>query len=137
MSHVPPGPIDHVAHAVADLDTSIDRFEKLLGARLEHREIVVAQGVEVAFLELEGRTRLELLAPTSADTPVGRFLARRGEGLHHVCVVVSNLQETLDALTAAGIPTVDERPRRGARGHLVAFLHPKAANGLLVELMEG
>lgn len=135
-SPIPAGPIDHVAIAVRDLDSACARYVDLFGAVVEHREIVESQGVEVVFLALPGEARIELIAPTGPETPVGRFIASRGEGLHHVCVRVEDLDATLAALAADDVPLVDREPRRGARDYRIAFLHPRAAGGVLVELKE-
>ena len=136
MSFVPPGPIDHVGIAVADLDAAASRYQELLGARLMHREVVAAQGVEVAFLELPGETRIELIAPTDVSSPVARFLDKRGEGMHHICVRVDDLEATLAALLEEGVPLVDSEPRDGAEGARIAFLHPAALGGVLLELKQ-
>lgn len=136
MSLVPAGPIDHVGIAVRDLDESIDRYRLLLGAELERREVVADQGVEVAFLRLPGSARLELVAAYGADGPIARFIERRGEGMHHVCVVVDDIEATLATLAAAGVPLADRAPRVGAGGARIAFLHPEALDGVLVELKQ-
>lgn len=136
MSLLDPAPLDHVGIAVADLDAACERYERLLGARVEHREVVEEQAVEVAFLDLPGDARVELVAPLREDSPVGRFLARRGEGLHHLCYRVPDVAAALRELADAGIPLIDGRPRRGSRGSLIAFLAPAAFGGVLVELKE-
>ncbi len=129
------GKIEHIAVAVADLDTAIAHYEEVWGVTVSHRERVEDQGVEEAMLPL-GPAFLQLLGPTGPDTTVGRFIERRGEGLHHIACEVDDLQETLDALKEKGVPLIDEVPRRGGRGHLVAFVHPKGNHGLLVELIQ-
>lgn len=136
MSFVPPGPVDHVGIAVRDLDAACARYRELLGAELSHRERLPGQGVEVAFLRLPGDTRLELVAPLDDDGPVARFLAKRGEGMHHVCILVSDIEAALDGLAAAGVRRVDESPTSGAEGSQVAFLHPEALGGVLLELKQ-
>lgn len=128
------GGIHHVGIAVDDLDGAVERYVELFGAALEHRESVGDQGVEAASLRL-GDGRIELLAPLGPDTPVGRFLARRGPGLHHVAFAVEDLPAELARLRSQGATLVDERPRRGLFGLEVAFVHPEATGGVLAELV--
>jgi methylmalonyl-CoA/ethylmalonyl-CoA epimerase len=120
--------IDHIGVAVADLDAAIALHRDTYGMPLVHREIVVSQGVEAALLDV-GDSHLELLAPLGDDTPVGRFLAKRGPGLHHVAAA-------LDEARAAGLRLIDEAPRTGIRGSQVAFLHPDSSGGVLTELVQ-
>ena len=127
--------IDHVAFAVADIEAAIDHYTRTWGLTLSHREVVAEQGVEEAMFRL-GESYLQLVAPLSADTPVGRFLERRGEGLHHIAYRVGSVTEALAEAVAAGQRPVDAAPRRGSRGTLVAFIHPVANHGVLVELVE-
>ncbi|MDQ3981414.1 MAG: methylmalonyl-CoA epimerase [Actinomycetota bacterium] len=129
------GKIEHVALAVADLDAAIAHYESVWGLEVSHRERVEDQGVEEAMLPL-GESFLQLLGPTAPDTTVGKFVARRGEGLHHIAYEVDDLAATLAELAAQGVPLIDEVPRRGGRGHMVAFVHPKGNHGLLVELIQ-
>ena len=136
MSTLPAGEIDHVAIAVHDLDEACARYVGLLGARVGLRERVVAQGVEVVFLHLPGETKIELIAPLEAAGAVARFLERRGEGLHHVCVRVVNIEEALESVIDAEIPHIDAQPRIGAGGARIAFLHPRALGGVLLEIKE-
>ena len=126
--------VHHVGIAVADLDASIEQYAALFGARLEHRETVEIQGVEAASLHV-GSSRLELLRPLGPDTPVGRFLAKRGPGLHHVAFEVTDLGAELRRLRAEGVHLIDETPRRGLFGLQVAFVHPEATGGVLAELV--
>ena len=119
--------------AVADLDAAIALHERTYGMALVHRETLAEQGVEAVLLDV-GENHVELLAPLSDDTPVGRFLAKRGPGLHHVAYRVEDIVAVLDELRAAGVRLIDETPRPGARGHDVAFLHPAATGGVLFEL---
>ena len=127
--------LDHVAIAVESLDAAIPFYSALVGRSPSGRERVESEGVEVAFFDL-GTARLELLEPTSPDTPVGRFLARRGPGLHHITLRVPDLVPALARCRAAGAETVGEAPRRGAGGRNVAFLDPRTTGGLLIELAE-
>ncbi len=129
------GKIEHVALAVADLDAAVEHYEKVWGLTVSHRERVEDQGVEEAMLPL-GESFLQLLGPTSPDTTVGKFVTRRGEGLHHVAYEVDDLEAALAELKDEGVPLIDEVPRRGGRGHMVAFVHPKGNHGLLVELIQ-
>lgn len=126
--------IHHLGVAVADLDEALATYIGLLGATVEHRATVPDQGVEAASVLL-GSGRVELLAPTSADTPVGRFLAKRGPGMHHVAYEVSDVAATLAELAAAGALLVDERPRQGLFGLQVAFVHPDSVHGVLTEVV--
>src|ERR671936_890492 len=115
--------IDHIGVAVEDLDATIALYNELLGMPIEHRETVTEQGVEAALLDV-GESHVELLQPLGPETAVGKFLSRRGPGMHHVAYRVDDVDETLSALAAAGLRLIDERPRRGIRGSRVAFLHP-------------
>jgi methylmalonyl-CoA epimerase len=126
--------VHHIGIAVDDLDAAVDRYSSLFGATLEHRELVDDQGVEAASL-LVGGSRVELLAPTGPDTPVGRFLAKRGPGMHHVAFEVSDVAAELARLKADGVQLIDEEPRRGLFGLQVAFVHPDATGGVLAEFV--
>ena len=121
--------------AVDDLDIAIDRYERLFGAVLEHRERLADQGVEAASLRV-GSGRIELLQAVETDTPVGRFVASRGPGLHHVAFEVDDVPSELARLAAIGERLVDEHPRRGLGGLRVAFVHPEATGGVLAELVD-
>lgn len=129
------GKIEHIAVAVADLDTAVAHYREVWGLEVSHRERVEDQGVEEAMLPL-GESYLQLLGPTGPDTTVGKFISRRGEGLHHIAYEVDDLEGALAELKAKGVRLIDERPRVGGRGHLVAFVHPAANHGLLVELIQ-
>jgi methylmalonyl-CoA/ethylmalonyl-CoA epimerase len=131
---VEPRGIHHLGVAVEDLDQAVATYERLFGARLEHRETVPAQGVEAASLWV-GADRVELLASLGAETPVGKFLAKRGPGMHHVAYEVADVGEALDELAAEGAELIDERPRRGLFGLEVAFVHPDAVHGVLAEIV--
>jgi len=129
------GSIDHVGVAVADLDAAIALYRDTYGMALVHRETIESQGVDAALLDV-GESHVELLAPLGEDTPVGRFLAKRGPGLHHVAYRVDDVAATLDALRSAGLRLIDEAPRGGIRGSQVAFLHPSASGGVLTEIVQ-
>jgi methylmalonyl-CoA/ethylmalonyl-CoA epimerase len=126
--------VHHVGIAVDDLDASLLVYEELFGARLEHRESVEEQGVEAASLRV-GESRIELLRPLGPDTPVGRFLAKRGPGVHHVAFEVDDVGAELARLRAEGAQLIDDTPRRGLFGLQVAFVHPEATGGVLAEFV--
>jgi methylmalonyl-CoA epimerase len=127
--------IDHVGYAVADLEEAIGYHQRLYGAEVAHRERVEHDGVEEALLAV-GESYLQLLTPTRPDSPVARFLARNGPGIHHVAYGVADVAATLAEVRQEGARVVDEHPRPGSRGTTVAFLHPKGALGVLVELVQ-
>jgi methylmalonyl-CoA epimerase len=127
--------IDHVGVAVSDLEATLALFRDTFGMPVVHREVVEEQGVEAALLDV-GDGHIELLLPLGEDTPVGRFVAKRGTGLHHVAYRVTNVDETLEQLRAAGVPLIDEQPRIGIRKSRVAFLHPAGTASVLTELVE-
>ena len=129
------GRIDHVGIAVADLDAAVTLHEATYGMPLVHRETVESQGVEAVLLDV-GESHVELLRPLAEDTPVGRFLAKRGPGLHHVAYGVDDIEAALRALKAQGVRLIDEAPRTGIRGTRVAFLHPAASASVLTELVQ-
>ena len=131
---MPPRGIHHIGLAVEDLDDAVATYERLFDAHLESRETMPSQGAEAAAL-LVGTSRIELLAPTGDDTPIGRFLARRGPGMHHVAYEVDDIADELQRLAADGVELVDREPRAGLYGLEVAFLHPSAAPGVLSELV--
>jgi methylmalonyl-CoA epimerase len=132
---VEPRGIHHLGVAVDDLDSALSTYERLFGARLEHRETVPDQGVEAASLRI-GSDRVELLAALGDDTPVGKFLAKRGPGMHHVAYQVPDIEAALESLRASGIRLIDETPRTGIRDSRVAFLHPKSSGGVLTEIVQ-
>jgi methylmalonyl-CoA/ethylmalonyl-CoA epimerase len=127
--------IDHVGVAVEDLEAALALYRHAFGMTLVHRETVSDQGVEAALLDV-GESHVELLAPLGADTAVGKFLARRGAGLHHVAYRVRSVEDTLAALADAGMRLIDERPRTGIRGSRVAFIHPSSTGGVLTEIVQ-
>ena len=129
-----PRGIHHLGVAVDDLDAALATYTRLFGARLEHRETVPEQGVEAASLRIGG-DRVELLASLGEETPVGKFLASRGPGMHHVAYEVDDVGAALDELAAKGAELIDERPRRGLFGLEVAFVHPDAVHGVLAEVV--
>jgi methylmalonyl-CoA epimerase len=127
--------IDHVAIAVADLEAAIAYYESTFGAEVEHREVVESDGVEEALLKV-AESYIQLLTPTRDDSPVAKYLERKGEGLHHIGYRVDDCAAALDAVKAAGGRMIDEAPRPGSRGTTVAFVHPKGAFGTLIELVQ-
>jgi len=134
-----PAAIDHVGLAVADLEAAVRFYQRFLGAPPAHSQEVPSDGVRAIFFDL-GPSSLELLASTRADSSIARFLERRGEGLHHLAYLVEDVEAELALWRDRGAELIDERPRAGARGRLVAFIHPKSAGGVLTELcqlMEG
>jgi methylmalonyl-CoA epimerase len=128
------GGVHHVGIAVDDLDAAIARWAMLVGATLEHRARLEDQGVEAASMRVGG-SRLELLAALGDETPVGKFLAKRGPGIHHVAIETADVAAELDRLRADGVELVDEAPRRGMFGLQVAFVHPDATGGVLAEFV--
>ena len=129
------GRIDHIGVAVADLEAAVTLHGGTYGMAVAHRETVASQGVEAVLLDV-GESHVELLRPLGEDTPVGRFLAKRGPGLHHVAYQVDDIDATLATLRAAGVRLIDQEPRTGIRGSRVAFLHPSASGGVLTELVQ-
>jgi methylmalonyl-CoA epimerase len=127
--------VDHIGVAVEDLDAAIALHEEAYGMAVAHREVVEAQGVEAVLLDV-GENHVELLRPLDGETPVGRFLSKRGPGLHHVAYQVTDVQATLDTLRDRGLRLIDEAPRTGIRGSRVAFLHPDSSGGVLTEIVQ-
>jgi methylmalonyl-CoA epimerase len=127
--------VDHIGVAVEDLDAAIALHEEAYGMAVAHREIVEEQGVEAVLLDV-GENHVELLRPLDEETPVGRFLSKRGPGLHHVAYQVTDVQATLDILRDRGLRLIDETPRTGIRGSRVAFLHPASSGGVLTEIVQ-
>ena len=127
--------VDHIGVAVEDLDAAIALHEEAYGMAVAHREVVEAQGVEAVLLDV-GENHVELLRPLNGETPVGRFLSKRGPGLHHVAYQVTDVQATLDTLRDRGLRLIDEAPRTGSRGSRVAFLHPDSSGGVLTEIVQ-
>lgn len=127
--------IAHLGIAVKDLDPTKKLYQENLGLKLKGEEVVETQKVQVSFLQV-GESNLELLLPTAADSPVAKFLENKGEGFHHLALEVEDIEAALAELKAAGVRLIDETPREGAHGSRVAFIHPKATFGLLVELCQ-
>jgi len=127
--------IDHIGIATAQLDQALALWRDSLGLEVDATEEVTEQGVRVAMLPI-GETHIELLEPLSETSPVGRFLEKRGPGIHHVAIRVSNINDALAKLKEKGARLIDETPRKGARGCLVAFVHPASTNGVLLELVQ-
>lgn len=126
--------IDHVAVAVADIDATLAKFQQVLGLEGKQRELVASQKTEAMLLPI-GESNIELISP-QGNEGLAKFLEKRGPGLHHIAVEVEGIEDALALLKAAGVPLIDETPRKGARGHKVAFVHPKATGGVLIELVE-
>ncbi|MCP4250837.1 MAG: methylmalonyl-CoA epimerase [bacterium] len=131
----PPSQIDHLGVAVHSIEEVAGFYRDVLGLAFEGSEEVEGQKVKVAFFTV-GKVRVELLEPTAADSPIANFLDQRGPGLHHVAYRVDDLAATLAALKAAGIGLIDESPRRGAHGMMIAFAHPKSTGGVLTEFCQ-
>ncbi len=127
--------LDHIGIATRQISEVMDLWTKTLGLGVEHTEEIAEQGVRVSMLSL-GETQLELLEPLSDDSPVGRFLKKRGPGIHHIAIRVADIREELAKLKTTGARLIDETPRTGAGGCLVAFVHPASAGGVLLELVE-
>ena len=127
--------IDHIGVAVEEIDAALELYRDSFQLEVAHREVVEEQGVEAVLLDV-GENHVELLAPLSPDTPVGKFLVKQGPGLHHVAYQVRDIDATLQALKQAGMQLIDQQPRTGIRGSRVAFIHPRATAGVLTEIVE-
>ena len=127
--------IDHIGVAVENLDDAIKLYERSLDMELAHRETVESQGVEAVLLDV-GEGHVELLAPLGPDTPVGKFIAKKGPGIHHVAYAVEDIDAALEQVKAAGLRLIDEEPRTGIRRSRVAFLHPSATGSVLTEIVQ-
>jgi methylmalonyl-CoA epimerase len=127
--------LHHVGIAVADLDQSIDLYRTTFGAELIHRATNEKDGIEAAFLKV-GEAELELMAPLREDSPVGKFVARRGPGMHHVAFGVADIEKAIADARAAGLELIDPEPRMGMHGSRIAFVHPKSVGGVLTEFVE-
>jgi methylmalonyl-CoA/ethylmalonyl-CoA epimerase len=129
------GRIDHIGVAVEDIDAAIELYQGSFEMKLAHRETVESQGVEAVLLDV-GEGHVELLAPLGPETPVGKYMAKNGAGLHHVAYAVDDIDATLEKLAAAGLRLIDSEARVGIRGSRVAFLHPRSTGGVLTEIVE-
>jgi methylmalonyl-CoA/ethylmalonyl-CoA epimerase len=129
------GKIDHIGVAVADIDAALDLYAKTFEMTLAHRETVESQGVEAVLLDV-GDGHVELMRPLAPDTPIGKFLGRKGPKLHHVAYAVENIDSTLERLAAAGLELIDSKARIGIRGSRVAFVQPRSTGGVLTEIVE-
>ncbi len=127
--------IDHIAIAVHDLEAAIAYYQQAFGATVHHREIVESDGVEEALIKV-AESYIQLTSATTEDSPIAKFLAKRGEGLHHVGYRVENCADALEAMISAGAQPIDQAPRPGSRGTTVAFIHPKGSFGTLIELVQ-
>jgi methylmalonyl-CoA/ethylmalonyl-CoA epimerase len=127
--------IDHIGVAVEQIEPALELYRDSFELTFAHREVVAEQGVEAVLLDV-GEGHVELLAPLGAETPVGRFLAKQGPGLHHVAYQVEDIEATLEALRAAGLELIDQQPRAGIRGSRVAFVHPRSTGGVLSEIVQ-
>jgi methylmalonyl-CoA epimerase len=127
--------VDHIGIAVEDLAEAVERYRRVFALEPVHREVVESQGVEEVLFAV-GESYVQLLGALGPDTPVGRFLAERGPGVHHIAYRVDDLTAVLEHLRAEGVPLIDEEPRAGARGTQIAFVHPRGTDGVLVELVQ-
>ena len=128
--------VDHVGVAVRNLDEAIDLYRDVLGFKLESVHVLAERKVRVAFLSTGGETRIELLEPLGNDSPVAKFLENRGEGIQHLAIRVKNIEAVLAELKQKAVVLVDDKPRTGAEGTKIAFVHPKSTKGVLLELVE-
>ena len=127
--------VDHIGVAVKDIDAALALYERDYAMTLVHRETVTEQGVEAVLLDV-GENHVELLAPTGPDTPVGKFIAKRGPGIHHVAYQVDDIESALSSLRDSGLRLIDETPRTGIRNSRVAFLHPATSGSVLTEIVQ-
>lgn len=132
-----PSKIDHIAIVVKDIEAALSVYRDALDLPLDHVEDVPAEKVKAAFLPMpEGQSKIELIQPTSADSGVARFLDKRGEGIHHICITVDNIEESIVKMAAKGLQILEETPRVGSHGQKYVFVHPKTTHGVLLELYE-
>ena len=127
--------IDHIGIAVKSLSEAVKVYEQAVGLKLAGYDEVEEQGVRIAMLDI-GESRIELLEPTRPDSPIEKFMTRRGEGLHHIAVRVDNIEQALERLKTAGVRLIDEKPKQGAHNTRIAFIHPASTHGVLMELVE-
>jgi methylmalonyl-CoA/ethylmalonyl-CoA epimerase len=130
-----PSHIEHIGIAVTDLEAAIGLYENILGQPCYNIEEVAEQKVKTAFFKI-GQTKIELLQSTDPEGPIGKFIERRGEGIHHIAFSVNKIEENLEQVAAYGLKLIDQKPRKGAEGLDIAFLHPKSTSGVLIELCE-
>jgi methylmalonyl-CoA/ethylmalonyl-CoA epimerase len=130
-----PSHIEHIGIAVSNLETAISFYEKVLGLKCDHIEEVAEQKVRTAFF-IVGQTKIELLESTDPEGPIGKFIEKKGEGIHHIAFAVEKIEEQLAHAEKMGVKLIDSKPRKGAEGLDIAFLHPKSTNGVLIELCE-
>jgi methylmalonyl-CoA/ethylmalonyl-CoA epimerase len=130
-----PTHIEHIGIAVADLEAAISLYEKILGQPCYNVEDVAEQKVKTAFFKV-GQTKIELLQSTDPEGPIGKFIEKRGEGIHHIAFAVNDIEGSLEETSAMGVKLIDTKPRKGAEGLDIAFLHPKSTSGVLIELCE-
>lgn len=129
--------IDHIAIVVKDIEAALAVYRDALGLPVDHVEDVPAEQVKAAFLPLaDGQNKIELIQPTSADTGVARFLEKRGEGIHHICLTVDNIEEAMARMVSQGLQVLEDKPRVGSHGQKYVFIHPKTTHGVLIELYE-
>lgn len=129
--------IDHIAIVVHDLDAALSTYRDTLGLRVTHVEELPAEQVKVAFLPMpDGSSEIELVQPTDAESGIARFLAKRGEGMHHICFAVDDIQSAMAQLAAEGMQLLETQPRLGSHGQKYVFVHPRSAHGVLIELYE-
>jgi len=127
--------MDHVGIAVKNLDEAVDVYRNVLGFRLEGVHVLTERKVKVAFFSTGGETQIELLEPLGSDSPIAKFLESRGEGIHHIAVKVNDIEAVLEEFKRKGVTLIDDKPRVGAEGKKIAFLHPKSTKGVLLELV--
>ncbi len=127
--------LDHIGIAVANIDERVKFYENILGLSVEHTEVVESEKVKTAFLDVDG-THIELLESTDPDGPIGKYVTKRGEGIHHICYAVPDVKKALEECKKMGLRLINEEPKQGAKGKLVAFIHPKSTGGVLVELSQ-
>ena len=127
--------INHIGVAVKDLDKAIELYRDQLGLEFKGIDVVESQKVKVAFFKI-GETNIELVAPTSEDSPIAKYLEKNREGIHHICFEVEDINKTLNELKSRGVKLINEEPRKGAHGTLIAFIHPKSTNGVLTEICQ-
>lgn len=128
-------PVDHIGIAVNSIDSALPFYQGIFGLAVEHREILADQNIEVAFIQLPN-ILIELIAPTDPQSVVATFIQKRGQGLHHICYRVPDIQQMLAHCRSTGLQLIDEKPKKGAKGKLIAFLHPKSCSGTLVEFCQ-